>query len=233
MTTLKKWNSFDFPIAPVLKYLTGHKGHIAGGVFKNIFQKERFKDVDIFFQSESDWKEAVAYYKGNEEYELEVEAKNFISFKEISTGVRVELIGYSTTEKPETSLFGDDDSLDSISDVIEIHRGDDELELYGTPEETLSSFDFTVTKFAVYRTSDDEFEVLYHEKFFEHLHLKRLIIDDSLVRPFSTFERTLRYTGYGYKMCRESKAALIQAILNEGELGSIEQISASLYDGMD
>lgn len=31
------------------KLLIGHKGYIAGGCFKNIFNNERAKDIDVFF----------------------------------------------------------------------------------------------------------------------------------------------------------------------------------------
>lgn len=41
------------------KYMEGHKGFIAGGCFKNIPSGERVKDIDIFFESESDFQEAV------------------------------------------------------------------------------------------------------------------------------------------------------------------------------
>lgn len=35
------------------------KGFIAGGCFKNILSGERVKDIDIFFESESDFQEAI------------------------------------------------------------------------------------------------------------------------------------------------------------------------------
>ena len=37
------------------KYMEGHKRFIAGGCFKNILSGERVKDIDIFFESESDF----------------------------------------------------------------------------------------------------------------------------------------------------------------------------------
>lgn len=37
------------------EYMTGHKGFICGGCFKNIFNKEKVKDLDIFFENESDF----------------------------------------------------------------------------------------------------------------------------------------------------------------------------------
>ena len=41
------------------KYMEGHKGFIAGGCFKNILSEEKVKDIDVFFESESDFQEAV------------------------------------------------------------------------------------------------------------------------------------------------------------------------------
>lgn len=32
------------------EYMTGHKGFICGGCFKNIFNKEKVKDLDIFLR---------------------------------------------------------------------------------------------------------------------------------------------------------------------------------------
>ena len=44
------------------QFMIGHKGFICGGCFKNIFNKEKVKDLDIFFQSRADYEEAVEYY---------------------------------------------------------------------------------------------------------------------------------------------------------------------------
>lgn len=41
------------------KYMEGHKGFIAGGCFKNILSGEKVKDIDIFFESESNFQEAI------------------------------------------------------------------------------------------------------------------------------------------------------------------------------
>ena len=46
-------------------YMEGHKGFIAGGCFKNIFKNERIKDLDIFFNNESDFNEANTFFKSN------------------------------------------------------------------------------------------------------------------------------------------------------------------------
>lgn len=49
------------------KYMEGHKGFIAGGCFKNILSGERVKDIDIFFESESDFQEAVDLFNDENE----------------------------------------------------------------------------------------------------------------------------------------------------------------------
>ena len=111
--------------------------------------------------------------------------------------------------------------------------------VFGTPEDILNNFDFTITKFAYYKEivpddvtsvpadesedfpfddSDDkwhwEYMLLYHRDFFEHLHQKRLVLDNKIPFPISTWERSYRYKGYGYNLCRESKKKLLDAIRN-------------------
>ncbi|WP_137743360.1 hypothetical protein [Robertmurraya siralis] len=44
------------------KYMIGHNGYIAGGAFKNIFNNEKIKDVDIFFENEKDYIVANDYF---------------------------------------------------------------------------------------------------------------------------------------------------------------------------
>lgn len=72
---------------------------------------------------------------------------------------------------------------------------------------------------------------MYNDKFFEHLHLKRLVIDNEIPFPMSTFERVLRYAKYGYFPCKETKLKLVKA-LNELSDKEIE-VPESLYDGWD
>ena len=70
-----------------------------------------------------------------------------------------------------------------------------------------------------------------HDKFFEHLHLNRLVIDDKIPFPMSTLERAFRYAKYGYSPCKETKVKLAKA-LNDMPEQAIEAAD-SLYDGMD
>lgn len=203
------------------KYMMGHKGFVCGGCFKNIFAKERVKDIDVFFRSIEDWRRAVQYFdkrtvgygfddevltEETAQYYFKYENEKVKAYKEIKTGLSIELC----------------------------------KAIFGTPEEIINSFDFTITKFAYYKEEvldDDEKDThietkeICNERFFEHLFLKRLVIDDKILFPMSTFDRTYRYAKYGFSPCRETKIKLAMAI-NELSQNSI-QVSDSLYDGVD
>ncbi len=215
------------------EFMTGHKGFICGGCFKNIFNHERAKDLDIFFKSRADYDEAVEYFdsqtvgykgdnKGSEIYRFYYENDNVKAYKHIEKGITIELC----------------------------------CKIFGTSEEILNRFDFTVTKFAYYKEEVEdeteaeiepfdiepaepkekpqthiEYRIMHDDKFFEHLHLKRLVTDKEIPYPMSTFERMLRYAKYGYFPCKETKMKIIKALrgLSEEQV----ELSESLYDGMD
>ncbi len=217
------------------EFMTGHKGFICGGCFKNIFNHEKVKDLDIFFKNRTDFDEAVQYfdsqstgYEGKEKraevYQFYYENENVKAYKHIEKGITVELC----------------------------------CKIFGTAEEILNNFDFTVTKFSYYKEEVEdgtgatieyepfgiepvepnkkpethiEYKILHDDKFFEHLHLKRLVTDNKIPYPMSTFERMLRYAKYGYFPCRETKMRIIKALreLSEQQV----ELSESLYDGMD
>lgn len=215
--------------------MTEHKGFICGGCFKNIFNHEKVKDLDIFFKSRADFEEAVQYFdsrsrgydgtdKGTEIYQFYYENDNVKAYKHIEKGITIELC----------------------------------CKIFGTAEEILNNFDFTVTKFAYYKEEVEdetgatiehlpfdvesvneekkinthiEYKILHDDKFFEHLHLKRLVTDNEIPYLMSTFERMLRYAKYGYFTCKETKMKIIKALreLSEQQV----ELSESLYDGMD
>ena len=216
------------------KFMEGHKGFICGGCFKNIFNQEKVKDLDIFFQNEGDRDEAVDY------------------FDSMTAGYRTTKYTVSEDEAKYKFLYENDNVKAYIHKETGIRL---ELisKIYGTAEQIISQFDFSITKFAYYKAEiedetgaeveelpfDDgdkvethiEYRVIYDDKFFEHLHLKRLVIDDKIPFPMSTFERMLRYAKYGYFPCRETKLKLIRALneLDSREIG----VSESLYKGWD
>lgn len=203
------------------QYLVGHKGFICGGCFKNILNNEKVKDLDIFFRNSHDWEDAVQYFdersvgygfkydqltEEDAEYIFHYENEKVKAYKNLKTGMRIELC----------------------------------RAIFGEPKEIIDNFDFTITKFAYYkeevRNEDDEdsyieTKIICCDDFFEHLHLKRLVIDDKIPYPMSTFERMLRYAKYGYFPCKETKIKLLKAI-NDLPEEQIE-VSESLYKGID
>ena len=196
--------SWNFAITKRLsRHLTGHNGFIAGGCFKQIFTGQKIKDIDVFFTSEEEWLEASRYFRGNDDYEMYYENKKVEAYK-YKGGLAIELV----------------------------------RTVFGSPAEVIGSFDFTITKFAYYKNigidedGDEsiEYKCLYHPQYFEHLMLKRLVLDDKVPFPASTFERMVRYTKYGYFPCRDTKKAIIDALR---AMPGVPDLSMSMYDGMD
>lgn len=190
-----------FTLRQLDKFMVGHNGFIAGGCFKNLFNNEPIKDIDMFFKSEDDFNKAVKYFNRSDDFDPYYESKNVTAFKHRDSHISVELV----------------------------------RTIFGAPEDVISEFDFTVTKFAYYKelTDDDgvTYKAIYHSSFFEHLHLKRAIIDDKIPKPMSTFNRLLRYRKYGYVPCVETKQKLINALrsLPENEV----LVPTNFYEGMD
>lgn len=197
-------------------YMVGHKGYIAGGVFKNIFNDERFKDVDIFFEKKEDFVEADLIFSNDDDYVKRYENKKCKAYLNLKTNVTVELIRHQ----------------------------------FASPLEMTRDFDFTITKFVYYKEvlPTDQFaadlgidedsvvwKIAYHDKFFEHLLLKRLVIDrnaDELILPVNSFNRMFRYAKYGYFPCRETKTKIIEALRKLPNF-SEDLLTLELYNGMD
>lgn len=191
------------------KFMIGHAGYIAGGVFKNIFNEEYIQDVDIFFEKSQDMLEAIDYYKRSDDFEEGYKNDKVTSFRHIESGIRVELV-----------------------------RG-----TYMQPDDMLESFDFTVTQFAYYKDYEEDedgdevarWKIMYHNRFFEHLFMKRLVVDKDaldLTFPFSTYNRMFKYGEYGYFPCRETKVKVVQAMLEAPEFDE-DMIAMGLYRGLD
>lgn len=195
----------DFGLLKFLEfYLLGHKGFIAGGCFKNIFSGEKIKDIDIFFESKREFEVAKKIYVDDERYTKEYENDNAICFKDNKNDVLIELI---------TSRFG-------------------------TPEKIINDFDFTITKFCIFREYDEgednhETKVMHLKLFFEHLHLKRLVVEKegSLIFPEGTFNRMCKYIKYGFIPCRGTKVRIIEELQSSDN--NPESVEKSLYNGID
>ena len=208
------------------KYLKGHNGYICGGCFKNALTDTKVKDIDIFFQTEEDWHAACKYFEARC-----TNCGNVECFDEmIEVVLESEKIYVFKYENSKVKAFTDK----TTGITVELCRA-----VFGDVKDILNEFDFTVTKFAYYKelVEDDEkgqhweYKMICIDTFFEHLFMKRLVLDNKIKFPVSTFERSLRYTRYGYGLCRESKMKLIKELRNLPE--DAELSNNSLYDGMD
>lgn len=92
---------------------------------------------------------------------------------------------------------------------------------FGYPEDVLESFDFTVAKFAL----DQHGGIIYHKDYFEHLKAKSLVMEGYAPNPVNTWERTLKYTRYGYKPTLETKGLIIRGIQGIIDLVEDDQLS--------
>lgn len=206
-----KDNIDNFPQLKFLKsFLIGHPGFIAGGCFKDIFSSQEPHDIDMFFRNSEDFYKAVSYFENNkDDYSAGYENKNVRSFVYLKTNTRIECV----------------------------------CKIFGSPEEILNQFDFTITKFAYEievepSGTDDEGEtiwehndiVVYHKKFFEHLCLKRLVVDNQMPYPVSTYNRTYKYARYGFYPCRETKMKILAEVQGM-EAVDDDLLGQAMYEG--
>ncbi|GHV89882.1 hypothetical protein AGMMS50268_03850 [Spirochaetia bacterium] len=132
---------------------------------------------------------------------------------------------YAVSANEEEIINENDNCLTITNDGVKI---DLICSIFGTPEEVLSNFDFTVSKFAM-----DDQNVYYHNRFFKDITLKKLVIDDKIPKPYSTFTRSMRYSRYGFNLCKESTIKLLDAIRREETEASVDNVAQTLYGGWD
>lgn len=217
METLRRDNALNFfGVLHLQRYLKGHNGYIAGGCFKNIFKNESAKDVDIFFENKEDFEEAKEKFNKNEDYTEIYQNDNAIGYYDKKKEVALDLVR---------------------SEFLPADR-------------MIETFDFTITKFALYEEEAEEepkegeneedapkkpdLKVVYHQDFFQHLTLNRLVIDGDLIQfPLNTFDRILRYAKYGYAPCTETKTKIVRAI-NSADLPTDDtNLFKGFYVGID
>lgn len=79
------------------RYLSGHKGFIAGGYFKSKFLGLPVKDIDIFFESQEDYDQALLLYGSKEGFKCTYASRHSSVFTERATGIKVDLVRYFNT----------------------------------------------------------------------------------------------------------------------------------------
>lgn len=201
------------------KYVLHVSDCIAGGFAKNAVLGKAPRDLDMYFAYEENYEDTKQRMLNDDDHAWHVKYDT----------------GHATCMT---------DGKVSI-DLVKYH--------FGTPSDIINDFDFSICKFAWVRVREDSneepeakiddsevsndgypFEAFFSPLFFEHLSMKRLVIDEKLPLPLSTFQRMFKYTRYGYNMCRESKVKLLVAIREMHIEGDVDdELAKTLYEGMD
>lgn len=172
--------------------LRNTRGIIAGGVFRDLIEfsdngliafkameaikAERSKDVDVFFRDENDYK----HFKNNAESWL---GSTVHLYGVNSVGINIPL---GTTMTKARLVY-----LDLV------HK------YFGTPEQILDGFDFTISQCALYRDNDD-FYLMYGQDFKNHLKNDVLEYADVPEKSGHIIERMMRYVKYGFLPSEET-----------------------------
>ena len=173
-------------LKPLFPYLKMTKGFIAGGVFKDIFLDKPFRDIDFFFECESDFIESRNKFLQDPSFKMKYRNENAFGFINETTQLNIELI----------------------------------CKKFGTPSEILNGFDFSVSKFALYRDNSD-LRVKFHPLFFEDLSDKKLRFDLDDRSPINQMNRILKYSRYGFNVATKD----IHLLLNK-----INQLDSTEFD---
>jgi hypothetical protein len=177
----------DFPrVLALTEYVDAFDCIIAGGVFKSLFLGQPINDIDLFFR---DSKRAV----------MAVDRLDGAHTPPVITGKQLYTTGNAIGYKR--------DSDGQRFEIVTSRKG--------TPREILNTFDFTVSRFALYK-EDGEYRVTHHVDYTEDIQNRRLVLPaDADKDPIGTFERGLKYSRYGFRMSIPTKKKLIEDIINK------------------
>lgn len=171
--------------------LRNDKGIIAGGIFRDIIEfsdngeisfktmedikYEHSKDVDVFFRNKDDFECFKSDVETWDRSTAPYDGPNSVRINvPLGTMTRARLLGLDLVHK-----------------------------FFGTPEEILDDFDFTVSQCALYRESD-EFYLIYGKDFKAHLKNRILEYTDEPKKSGDIIERMMRYVGYGFTPTEET-----------------------------
>jgi hypothetical protein len=158
-------------------YIKGKGGFIAGGIFKDLFHGNPYRDIDMFFKNDISFKMNMEYLTNKRLFKLTYQNKNATGLKNDSKRINIDLVS----------------------------------RIFGSPEDILDSFDFTVSKFCLYE-ENRKIKVLYHRSYFEDLTNKRLRFNHDTLQPISLLNRVLKYSKYGFKLEKKDFLFLVEQI---------------------
>ena len=101
---------------------------------------------------------------------------------------------------------------------------------FGSPEDILKEFDFSIAKFALFMDEFGQMKVMYHLMYFDHLVEKKLDIHrDYKIEPDGLFNRMVKYISYGYTPSLSMKMNLFNAIKNTEDVNISDVKKVNIY----
>ena len=152
---------------PIMRIATEHGAFLAGGAVRSVFASEKISDFDIFFPSEKAFSDCIAEIAG------ELDSNDDLKYN------------FTKTDSAWSHFSDKKQHFQLICAV------------FGTPEEILSKFDFTVCM-GVWIPSTSNF--ILDDLFLKHIAQKRLCYNIGSDYPICSLWRVIKYTKKGYKL---------------------------------
>lgn len=161
---------------------------IAGGaVRRTISNMELETDVDFFFEDEEAFKLFLSSLRASKEFRITSEKEN-----ELNVQLNIEYREDNVT-KPA---------------ILQLIR----VRYYGSPQEVIDSFDFTICQFAF-----DGEDIYCGDYSMWDLGRKRLVLH-KLTFPVATMRRLIKYTQQGFYACAGCLTAVLKATVENPQL---------------
>ena len=164
--------------------LDGTNGYVAGGAFKDIFQRKDVRDIDIFFETEDDFANAYnKFTKNKKDFNKVYENCNAVCFKCFKHNIMFEIISkvFCTPEQ----------MLDEFDFTI-----------CKSAVKMVSSKVTHLNK----TYSFNDFVLIQHKNFKKDLFDKKLVFDEEFKN--TSLKRYTKYLKYGFTMDSENKDRL-------------------------
>lgn len=159
-------------IPEIYEYVKDNHGFIAGGAVRGVFTSDHVNDIDIFFRKEEDFNKNGIFEEG-----LETNQDNDYRIMFAQSDV-------AWTHKPEFEY--DKYPLQQMICAV-----------YGSPEEIINKFDFTMCM-AVWIPETDQF--IMDKYFLKHCAQKRLHFNINADYPICSMWRAVKFIKRGWKL---------------------------------
>jgi hypothetical protein len=174
-------------ISPGIKELADIPGvFIAGGAVRSLYEKQTPRDIDIFSNSQAAYEEALK--------SLPLKGYGLLFTNQM-------LSRFKKTESTSTTKVVEGKEVVVIPEVIEttidlvVPRKGEYLCTFGTPEEVISFFDFTVARAALLSNNEALVDVRFEDDI-----KSRILHIENIVCPLMAGRRIFKYLNKGYQI---------------------------------